>query len=78
MFNSILEDADMASKTIWRLPAVMEHTGLSRSTIYNKISNDEFPRSINLGSRSVGWISEEVEQWILGRIEASRADGQAA
>ena len=68
----------MATKTILRLPEVMARTGLSRSTIYNKISNDEFPHSIKLGLRSVGWISEEVEQWILGRIEASRADGQAA
>ena len=61
------------AQTIWRLPVVMAHTGLSRSTIYHKISNDEFPDSINLGLRSVGWIAEEVEQWIQSRIDASRS-----
>ena len=78
MFHSTQEDADMVSKTIWRLPDVMAHTGLSRSTIYHKMNAHDFPRSVNLGLRSVGWIADEVDQWILGRIEASRADGQAA
>ena len=64
----------MTDKTIWRLPEVMAHTGLSRSSIYHKISEDEFPHSINLGIRSVGWISEEVVEWINDRIEASRRD----
>ncbi len=64
----------MVSKTIWRLPDVMARTGLSRSTIYHKMSLDEFPQSINLGIRSVGWIAEEVEEWIEERIENSRAD----
>ena len=68
----------MVSKTIWRLPEVISHTGLPRSTIYHKMNLDEFPRSINLGPRSVGWIADEVEQWIQDRIEASRSDDQAA
>ncbi len=64
----------MASKTIWRLHTVMARTGLPRSTIYHKMSLDEFPQSINLGLRSVGWIAEEVEEWIEERIEDSRED----
>ena len=67
----------MTSKTIWRLPEVMAHTGLSRSTIYQKISIYEFPLSINLGPRAVGWIADEVEQWIQDCIDASRS-GDAA
>ncbi len=64
----------MTEKTIWRLHTVMAHTGLPRSTIYHKMSLDEFPQSINLGPRSVGWILEEVLEWIEERIEESRAD----
>ena len=63
----------MTRTTIWRLPEVIAHTGLSRSTIYHKISNDEFPHSISLGLRSVGWLEDEVEQWIQSRIDASRS-----
>ena len=64
----------MADKTIWRLPEVMAHTGLSRSTIYHKISENEFPHSINLGLRSVGWIADEVIDWIQNCIDESRKD----
>jgi len=64
----------MSSKTILRLHNVMGRTGLSRSSIYQKMSTGEFPQSINLGIRSVGWISEEVEEWINDRIDDSRND----
>ena len=64
----------MSEKSIWRLHTVMARTGLPRSTIYHKMSLDEFPQSINLGLRSVGWIAEEVERWINDRINDSRKD----
>ena len=64
----------MSDKIIWRLPVVMARSGLPRSTIYHKMSLDEFPQSINLGLRSVGWIAEEVEEWINDRIDDSRND----
>jgi len=68
----------MADKTIWRLPVVIERTGLGRSSIYQMIADGNFPESINLGPRAVGWISDEVDQWIQDRIEESRPEGQAA
>jgi prophage regulatory protein len=64
----------MVSKTIWRLPEVISHTGLPRSTIYLKMKLDEFPQSIKLGLRSVGWNSDDVEQWIQDRIDESRGE----
>lgn len=64
----------MACNTIWRLPEVMARTGLPRSTIYHKMSMDEFPHSINLGLRSVGWIADEIMQFNQDRIDDSRRD----
>jgi len=64
----------MSTKTIWRLPEVMARTGLSRSTIYDKMGKGEFCLSINLGLRSVGWVADEVEDWIQSRIDDSRKD----
>ena len=61
--------------TILRLPVVMARTGLSRSTIYAKVAAGEFPEPISLGARAVGWISDEVEAWLIARVEASRNDG---
>lgn len=58
---------------ILRLRQVIARTGLSRSTIYDHIGSENFPRQISLGARSVGWIETDIEQWIEGRIEKSRA-----
>ena len=62
----------MTEVTIWRLPEVMAHTGLSRSTIYDKMAKGEFPLSINLSVRTIGWIADEIIDWIQARIDDSR------
>ena len=51
-----------------RLPAVMECTGLKRSTIYAMVGVGNFPPPVPLGARSVGWIAAEVEDWCADRI----------
>ena len=61
---------------IMTLPAVMARTGLSRSTIYLRISKGCFPRSISLGGRAVGWIDTEVNEWVAQQIKASRKEAQ--
>jgi prophage regulatory protein len=58
--------------TIIRLPIVKDRTGLSRSTIYLRISEGTFPKPISLGSRAVGWIESEINEWLKQRIESSR------
>ena len=57
---------------ILRLPTVKAITGLSRSTIYLRMSEGSFPRQVNLGSRAVGWRSSEVAAWMDQRIKDSR------
>ena len=57
---------------ILRLPAVKARCGLSRSTLYNRIATGDFPPSVALGARSVGWVESEINAWIAARIDASR------
>jgi len=57
---------------ILRLPTVKARTGLSRSTIYLRISEGTFPKPISLGSRAVGWIESEVNDWLSQQIKTSR------
>lgn len=57
---------------ILRLPAVKARTGLSRSTIYLRISEGSFPKPVSLGGRAVGWIEAEVDDWLNQQIEVSR------
>jgi len=65
------------SNVILRLPAVKARTGLSRSTIYLRVSGGSFPRPVSLGARAIGWLESDVEGWICRRIEQSRADNFA-
>jgi prophage regulatory protein len=62
----------MMTHTILRLPAVKTSTGLSRSTIYLRVSQGTFPKPVSLGGRAVGWLEAEVQDWLQRRIEASR------
>ncbi|SVD10965.1 uncharacterized protein METZ01_LOCUS363819 [marine metagenome] len=57
---------------ILRLPNVKAITGLSRSTIYLRMSEGTFPQHISLGSRAVGWLRSEVADWMEQRILESR------
>lgn len=61
---------------ILRLPAVKARTGLSRSTLYLRISEGSFPAPISLGSRAVGWIEAEIQAWLEARIQVSRPTRQ--
>lgn len=59
------------NERILRLPEVLQRTGLSRSTIYDWIKKENFPKSISLGSKSVGWLESDINFWINSR-SASR------
>ena len=60
---------------IIRLKEVIYCTGLGRSTIYNYIAEGMFPKQVLLGDRAVGWVSTEIEDWILAKIEARDVGG---
>ena len=66
-------------KRFIRLPEVLSRTGYGRTSIYRKMEDGSFPRSVKLGgppidpnvfdSRAIAWIEDEVDQWIESRIE---------
>lgn len=49
---------------ILRIEEVMNRTGLSRSMIYKLQATHEFPLSIQLGERAVGWRQSDIDEWI--------------
>ena len=58
---------------ILRMQQVIERTGLKKSSIYNLKSEGRFPDSVSLGGkRAVGWIEEEINEWLNKQIQASR------
>lgn len=56
------------SISILRRPEVGRRTGLSRITIYLKVSQRTFPRPIKLGMRAVGWVAAEIDDWLQQQV----------
>ena len=53
---------------LWRRKHVQAVTGLSRSSIYLRISEGLLPSPVALGSRAVGWPQAEIEAINRARI----------
>ncbi|MEM5277480.1 AlpA family phage regulatory protein [Cupriavidus taiwanensis] len=46
-----------------------EKLGLSKSTIYQKIKDGEFPAPFSIGNgRSRGWLESTVDSWIQEQL----------
>jgi prophage regulatory protein len=62
-----------------RLSEVMSRTGYGRTSIYRKMEDGSFPKSLKLGgppkdpnefdSRAIARLEAEADQWIESRIE---------
>jgi prophage regulatory protein len=61
-------------RTILRIPAVKFASGLSRSTIYLRVSQGLWTKPVSLGPRAVGWPSDEVEAINTARIAGNTDD----
>jgi prophage regulatory protein len=55
-----------------RLPEVKQTTGLSKSTIYARIAEGNFPKQIPLGPRLVVWVESDIQNWISEQVSAAR------
>ena len=62
-------------RRLLRLPDVLDAVGLSKASIYSKISAGDFPLPVKLGARAVAWPAEAVDQWIATRPSTGAGDG---
>ena len=67
------EQRGTSPQTLLRLPAVIAESGLSRSTIYNRIKEGLWPKQVSLGERASGWPASEVAALNAARI-ANKSD----
>jgi prophage regulatory protein len=49
---------------ILRISAVLERTGLSRSTLYRKVQEGSFPKQVRIAVRCAGWRESAVDAWL--------------
>lgn len=52
--DAIATEQGNPSSELLRMPAVMQRTGLGRSTIYRLMASKQFPAPVRLASRAVG------------------------
>jgi prophage regulatory protein len=77
-----MTSSDQSIRKILRLKQVIERTGLSRSTIYDRMDpkssryDQTFPTPIKLNANAtnstgaVGWLESSLDQWIEQRCSA--------
>jgi prophage regulatory protein len=64
------------TQSLLRLSDVRSRTGLGKTTIYQLIRENKFPRPVHpAGSRMSAWASIEIENWIDEQVSAPRQDG---
>jgi prophage regulatory protein len=58
------------AKRLIRLPEVLDKTGSNTCAIYAGMKAGTFPKNVPIGKKSVGWVEDEIDQWISDRIAA--------
>ncbi|MEP9358094.1 AlpA family phage regulatory protein [Sphingomonas sp. KR3-1] len=61
---------------ILRLNAVLDRTGLSRSTLYRKMDSGTFPKNLKISTRCAGWRESAVNAWMRNPIFYDVQSGQ--
>jgi prophage regulatory protein len=59
----------MLNERILRKKEVLSVIGLSDTTLWRMEKTGQFPKRINLGGNSVGWLSSEIQKWIKLKAE---------
>jgi prophage regulatory protein len=68
-----MQHVTLPPERLIRQPEVLRRVGISKSTLWDWIKADRFPRPVRLGERAVAWKSSEIDRWIEGRVEAGGA-----
>jgi predicted DNA-binding transcriptional regulator AlpA len=53
--------------SILRFPQVKQRVGLGKTTIWALIAKGEFPVPLKLSERAVGWLDDDLDEWIEKR-----------
>lgn len=59
---------------ILRLNAVLDRTGLSRSTLYRKVQTGTFPAQVRIATRCTGWRESAISAWMRNPMFYSVTD----
>jgi prophage regulatory protein len=52
------------------MASLLERICLSKTQLYRKINQGDFPRPVPIGRQRIAFLESEVEEWIASRIAA--------
>ena len=55
-----------------RIPEIVQRTGMSKATVYNRINQGLFPKQIPIGANLVVWLESDVQKWMQEQIDKGR------
>ena len=58
----------LAPDRIVRMKTVLARTGLSKSTIYRKITDGTFPPRIKISINGAGWRESDINRWVANPV----------
>lgn len=67
-----------AELRVLRIQQVAEKLSIGKSTIYDWLNpkspryDETFPKPFKLGGKAIGWLSSEVDAWLLNRVALTR------
>ena len=64
-------------RRIYRKATICELLDVSAGTVDNMVDENRFVKPIKIGARCIGFVAEEVEEWLKQRIAERDAKGGA-
>ena len=65
-----MSQVSTGSVKLLRLPAVMEMTGISRSSVYRLVQENKFPKPVHVAvPKMTVWPSDVIEQWVQTQLD---------
>ncbi|HEY0283630.1 MAG TPA: AlpA family phage regulatory protein [Rhizomicrobium sp.] len=58
----------LVADRIVRMKTVLARTGLSRSTIYRKMTEGTFPARIKISVNGAGWRESDINRWVANPV----------
>ena len=65
---------NQSTTRIISLREVLSRTSMSRSAVYALQKQGEFPKSVSITERRVGFVESEIDDWLKAKIESSRKE----
>ena len=56
----------------FRIPEIVHRTGMTRTSVYDRINEGKFPKHIPLGYNIVIWLESDIQEWMQEQVDKGR------